>query len=480
MIKRLLCLLVAIALLVSVTACSNKPPEALKQDANDDNKFEQYSPDYKSPSDVEIPSNYIETSNGIYAVLGKNNEVTGYKRLIQDANNEYSFVDCDSDGNVLTTTTTTTVPPTASTTKKDTPDIKFEETTFRIKVGQTQKMEFYVDNEEYTPKDIVWESSNSNIATVKDGKITGVKEGTCQITVTIDGAKTVCNIIVEGKNATTTSTTKKPTTTTKKTTTTIVPSSVSLNKSSATLKVGDTLTLTASISPSNASNQRITWTSSNTAVATVSSGKVTAKGSGSAIITAKTSNNKTATCKITVNAKTIAPSAISLSSSTITLYAGENAVLSATISPTNATDKTITWSTSNSKVATVSGGKIVAKAAGTATITAKTSNGKTATCKVTVKDKVVPLQWTVVALDSCPTNVKNEFKKYTSQSTAKTLTIEDGGYVYVMIKVAKGKKVSITSVSESGSKIIVTTSSTSGSNAVYLRHNKTGYTVTIK
>ena len=87
--------------------------------------------------------------------------------------------------------------------------------------------------------------------------------------------------------------------------TTVAVTGVSLNKSSATLNVGDTTTLTATVTPSNATNKNVTWTSSNTAVATVSNGVVTAKKAGTATITVKTADgNKTATCSVTVKAAT--------------------------------------------------------------------------------------------------------------------------------------------------------------------------------
>ena len=80
------------------------------------------------------------------------------------------------------------------------------------------------------------------------------------------------------------------------------PTSVSLNKTSLTLDVGKSYTLTKTVSPSNAANKKCTWSSSDTSVATVDgNGKVTAKASGTATITVKTSNGKTATCKVTVN-----------------------------------------------------------------------------------------------------------------------------------------------------------------------------------
>ena len=82
----------------------------------------------------------------------------------------------------------------------------------------------------------------------------------------------------------------------------VVPTSVALNKTTLTLDIGKTSNLRATVYPSNASNKKCTWSSSNSSVATVDgNGKVTAKASGTATITVKTSNGKTATCKVTVN-----------------------------------------------------------------------------------------------------------------------------------------------------------------------------------
>ena len=162
---------------------------------------------------------------------------------------------------------------------------------------------------------------------------------------------------------------------------------VTLNKTKLTLEKNKTATLTATISPSNATNKTIIWTTSNSSVATVSNGKITAIGPGTATITAKTNNGKTASCKVTV---TTPVSSVKLSKTSLTLIKGTSETIKATITPSNAANKTVTWSTSNSKVATVSNGKVTAISAGTATITAKSNNGKTASCKVTVKAPAVP------------------------------------------------------------------------------------------
>lgn len=95
----------------------------------------------------------------------------------------------------------------------------------------------------------------------------------------------------------------------------VVPTSVALNKTTLTLDIGKTSNLRATVYPSNASNKKCTWSSSNTSVATVDgNGKVTAKASGTATITVKTSNGKTATCKVTVNLPT--PQITSLANTT--------------------------------------------------------------------------------------------------------------------------------------------------------------------
>ena len=174
-------------------------------------------------------------------------------------------------------------------------------------------------------------------------------------------------------------------------TTTVDVEKVSLNKSATTLTEGESETLTATITPSNATGDKtVKWSSSNEAVATVdSNGKVTAKKAGTAVITATSSNGKSASCTVTVKQKEIAITGISLNKGTTSLTEGESETLTATITPSNATgDKTVKWSSSNGAVAAVdSNGKVTAKKAGTAVITATSSNGKTAGCTVTVKQK---------------------------------------------------------------------------------------------
>ncbi len=164
--------------------------------------------------------------------------------------------------------------------------------------------------------------------------------------------------------------------------------SVSLNSSSESINVGGTVTLTATVLPSNATNKNVSWSSSNTSVATVSGGTVTGVAKGTATITVTTQDgSKTDTCTITVLQQV---TGVSLDKPSLSLTTGNTGSLVATVTPSNASNKNVTWSTSNSSVAAVSNGTVTAVAAGTATITVETEDGGfTDECSVTVTDPIV-------------------------------------------------------------------------------------------
>lgn len=161
---------------------------------------------------------------------------------------------------------------------------------------------------------------------------------------------------------------------------------ITFDITSKTIKTGENLYINKTVKPDNATNKEVSWSSSNASVATVSNGKVTAVGPGTATITALAQDNsgKKATCTVTV----IQPvTSITISPSTKVLYLNETTELTATVSPGNASNKGVTWSSSNSKVTVDQNGNITAKSVGTATITAKAKDGsgKQGTCTVTVK-----------------------------------------------------------------------------------------------
>jgi|GEM_PF-530266 len=163
---------------------------------------------------------------------------------------------------------------------------------------------------------------------------------------------------------------------------------VSVSPASATISVGGTQQLTATISPSNATNQNVSWSSGNSSVATVSSsGLVTGVAQGTATITVTTQDGgKTSTSSITVNTTTVPVTGVTVSPASATINVGGTQQLTATVSPSNATNKNVTWTSGNTGVATVnSTGLVTGVASGTATITVTTQDGaKTATASITV------------------------------------------------------------------------------------------------
>lgn len=208
----------------------------------------------------------------------------------------------------------------------------------------------------------------------------------------------------------------------------VAATGVTVNTTALKINVGESRQVSATVAPANAADKNVTWSSDNTAVAKVTSdGVVYAIAEGTANVTAKTANGKTATIAVTVS--TVKADSVKLSASKVTLTSiGASKTVKATVNPTNTTDKTVTWSSSNKKVATVDkNGKIVAKGNGKATITVKTANGKKATVKVTVKQATKKV-------------VLKVGKKVV---TGKTYTLKEGKKATVKATVtdAKGKKV---------------------------------------
>ncbi|MCQ4021478.1 MULTISPECIES: Ig-like domain-containing protein [unclassified Ruminococcus] len=163
--------------------------------------------------------------------------------------------------------------------------------------------------------------------------------------------------------------------------------SITLNKTSITLGEGENYTLTETVTPSNTTST-IVWSSSNAGVATVDqTGKVTARATGTAKITVKTDNGKTASCAVTVKK---APTSIALNATSLTLGIGETFDLNSSLSNGEGAYH-ITYSSDNPSVASVksAGGLVTAVSAGEATITATTYNGVTTNCKVKVKTPLI-------------------------------------------------------------------------------------------
>ena len=254
--------------------------------------------------------------------------------------------------------------------------VSLNKTTLTLNIGASETLTATVAPADAANKKVTWMSGNEAVATVDaNGKVTGVKAGEATITVTTeDGGKTAtCKVTVSDKE--------------------VKVTGVKLNKTATSLLVGDNETLVATILPENATNKKVTWKSSDTAIATVdAAGKVTGVKAGEATITVTTDDGgKTATCKVTVSNKEVNVTGVTLNKATLTLIEGASETLTATVAPADATNQKVTWKSSDAAVATVdTNGKVTAVKAGEATITVTTEDGgKTATCKVTVKPNLV-------------------------------------------------------------------------------------------
>ena len=237
--------------------------------------------------------------------------------------------------------------------------VTLSKTSIELKAGESVTLTATIKPEDATDKTVVWSSSDASVATVKDGVVTAVKMGSVMITAKAGDKTATCQITVVATPVT----------------------SITLDKTSACLRAKETVTLTATVNPSDATERTVTWTTSDASIATVSDGVVTAINVGSATITAK-AGDKTAICQIIV--ETVPVASIALNKTSVSLKAGETVTLTATVNPSDATDKTITWNTSDASVATVQSGVVTAIQVGSAAITAK-SGDKTATCQITVE-----------------------------------------------------------------------------------------------
>lgn len=225
---------------------------------------------------------------------------------------------------------------------------------------------------------VSWKSSNTVVASVKDGVVKAGSVGTATITVTSDAGSKTASFTVKVKA--------------------YVPpvdvTGVTLNKTSITLaKLGDSFQLTPTVAPADASNKDVRWSSADSKIATVENGLVKAIAPGKTTITVRTvDQGKTATCAVEVRGYV---TGVSLNKSNLTLSVGGTATLSASVLPSDAINKNVTWTSSDDSVLTVdANGKVTAVTSGIATVTVTTEEGNFA-AKCTI---------IVVAGDSTGTN----------------------------------------------------------------------------
>jgi len=325
-----------------------------------------------SPSDAINKSLSWSSSDPDVATITQSGKLTAVSEGV-------AIITCKTkDGSELEDTCKVTV-------GKEVASVKLNAGTIKWPVGKTGYFKATVSPSDAINDSLLWSSSNSKVAAItQSGKLTAVSVGTAVITCKAkdgSGKYATCKVTV-GKAV----------------------AAVKLNTSTINWTVGKTGSFKATVSPSNAVNKSLLWTSSDPDVATITqNGKLTAVSEGTAIITckAKDGSGKYATCKVTVGKEI---TSVKLNASTIRWSIGKTGYFKATISPSDAVNKSLLWTSSNPRVATVTqSGKLTAVAAGTTIITckAKDGSGEYDTCKVivlprakTLKLNAATIKWT--------------------------------------------------------------------------------------
>jgi uncharacterized protein YjdB len=250
--------------------------------------------------------------------------------------------------------------------------VALDESTKTMYVGQTARLTYTITPANASNNIVAWSSTNPSVVTVDARGLVAAKSvGSSVIMLkTSDGGKSVyCTITVKR-----------------------VADSVKLDVSKLELKVGEYYYIKAAITPKDATDTNLTWESANTKIAVVDAeGKVMAKSAGSALIIVKTDNGGMAYCEVTVRQPV---KGLMLNFSEKTIYTRGTFQLSASITPSSATNLDVTWKSSNEKVATVSkNGEITGITGGTAVITCTTVDGGfAATCVVIVREAVTTVK----------------------------------------------------------------------------------------
>ena len=257
--------------------------------------------------------------------------------------------------------------------------VDLDKTNEAINVGETVSLTATVKPENATNKNVIWESDDEGIATVENGVVTGISEGITTITVTTEngGFTNTCTVTVnineEPENI-------------------IQVEGIELNKNEATIKIGETLALIATVKPENATNKNIVWESNNEEIATVENGVVIGIAEGTTEISVITEDGEFIdVCEINVvkNENIVYVESISLNKQKEEIQVGDTFNLVVSFNPTNASNKNVRWESSNTNVATITNkGIITGIAQGKTIIKAISEDGnKEATCELTVVPK---------------------------------------------------------------------------------------------
>jgi len=250
--------------------------------------------------------------------------------------------------------------------------VSINQNDFSLDVGKTKRLTVKITPSNATDQKVSWSSNNPNIVTVNNnGDVKGIAPGTATITVkTISGGFTASvNVTVKKVQI-------------------IKETDIQLSIPKSSLYVGKSTTIQTKILPANATYKDLKWTSSNPNVATVSNGTIYGKGEG--VATIKVTSHHGLYKSFVVRVSSISVSGISLSDSNRKINIGEQYALIATITPSDATYKKVTWSSSDNSIISVNEkGVVTPHKVGRATITATSTNGKKASCAFTVTNNII-------------------------------------------------------------------------------------------
>ncbi|MCQ2959050.1 MAG: glycosyl hydrolase family 8 [Bacteroidales bacterium] len=323
--------------------------------------------------------------------------------------------------------------------------VELNSKTLTLKVGTGQSLIAtvkYSDGTSSKNEVITWSTDNAAVADVDDGYVTGASTGKAEITASFKGKSATCVVTVESD---------------------VTVSAIELSLTELQMEIGDEKGLKATVKYSDGTSstkeKNIVWESDNESVVGVDDGWLIAVEEGEATITASI-GSVSATCVVTVGAAVIPVTSVTLNKTNVSITKTESVTLLATIMPTTATNKAVTWSSSRESVATVIDGKIIVVGVGTTIITVTTEDGsKTATCELTVTDILVEmviidnsLSLTVgesdkISVTVLPTGASNNVKW--ASSNEKVATVDEDGNVTAV----SAGSAEITATSADGSNI---------------------------
>ncbi len=292
-------------------------------------------------------------------------------------------------------------------------DIELSSNNISLYVGDKYIITYKVLPEDTKYKSVTWYSVNPSIASVKNGELEGISEGNTIVRVTSENQLVNKIIQVNVMNKI------------------VEVTEIRIINNNIIMDVGDTKKIEYEIVPDDATDKNVSMTSSDTSIlAFDNEGNIVAIKDGDATVTIKSKNGIEASVSVHINKKIIEAEKITLNKEKETIKVNETVTLKATITPSDTTDKTVTWESSDTSICQVLDGVVKGLKEGSCVITAKTSNNKAVTCNITVKADTLP-----AITDDSKYKIGKEIASYKSK-TLKYRIQNVGSADYVLVWVA--------------------------------------------